>query len=54
MNQAKFIIWSASIGGREILVPAERVLPSSDEDNLQTDLTASEAERLPAAKESGD
>jgi sporulation protein YlmC with PRC-barrel domain len=43
----------ASIGGREVLVPTERVLPSSDEDNLRTDLTASEAERLPAARESG-
>ena len=42
-----------SVGGREILVPAERVLPSSDEEHLRTDLTASEAERLPDAHESG-
>jgi hypothetical protein len=43
----------AAVGGREVLVPAERVLPSSNEDSLRTDLTLSEASRLPAAKDSG-
>ncbi|MGE0405181.1 MAG: PRC-barrel domain-containing protein [Candidatus Korobacteraceae bacterium] len=37
----------AEIGGREVMVPAERVLPSMEDDDLPTDLTRTEAETLP-------
>src|SRR5581483_5771475 len=43
----------AAIGAREVLVPARRILASSNDDTVQTDLTLSEAERLPTAEESG-
>ncbi len=41
---------AAAVGGREVLVPAKRVVASPNDETLRTDLTLGEAERLPAAE----